>query len=231
MMKLKGFTFAEVLITLAVVGIIASLTLPALMTNVSKSSVGPSLAKAVNTMENANKMILTDNTARHLKTVCKSDYIACLKNYVSGTSLDLAKAYYGYALTSTGAVTPGDAVMTNDGMVFFTEVSTPEGTVESTGDKPDASTEVSQPSAQTGTYYTVYVDTNGYKKAPNAIGRDTFKFLVDYSGTVIPYGGQMYKDYSGGASVLWETQCTKPTPTDGSACTGSIADNGWKVVY
>ena len=33
MMKKNGFTLAEVLITLAIIGVVATLTLPALMTN------------------------------------------------------------------------------------------------------------------------------------------------------------------------------------------------------
>ena len=224
MMKLKGFTLAEVLITLAIVGVIASLTLPALMTSVSKSSVGPSLAKAINTMENANKMILTDNTARQLSTICGDDYIACLKNYVNGTYIDESVAILDYSLSQTDFTSsaPGEedgykGIVTNDGIAYF-QVTGP-------------ATSVTPHGSYYGRFYTVYIDVNGIKKGLNSLGRDVFVVEVDLSGTVIPYGGQMYKDYVNGDSILWETQCMRSGPTHGSSCTGSVVDNGWKVEY
>ncbi len=221
MMKLKGFTLAEVLVTLAIVGTVASLTLPALMNNVSKSSVGPSLAKAVNTLETANKTILADNTARQLHTVCGDDYIACLRNYVTGSFVDQEVDYLQYSLTeaafSAGGEDGSTGLATNDGIIYYQ--SGAPATLETV------------PNNYYGRYYTVYIDTNGTAKGPNALGRDTFEVLIDYNGAVIPYGGQMYKDYTSGESVLWETGCLRTGPTDGASCTGSVADNGWKVVY
>ena len=49
-MKKNGFTLAEVLITLAIVGLIASLTLPGLNSNISNRRIGPALAKAINNL-------------------------------------------------------------------------------------------------------------------------------------------------------------------------------------
>ena len=47
----KGFTLAEVLITLTIIGVVAALTAPALVNNAGFARVGPSLAKFVNTFE------------------------------------------------------------------------------------------------------------------------------------------------------------------------------------
>lgn len=55
---MSAFTLAEVLIALAIIGVIASVTLPALNANVQKQQVGPALAKAINTLENANRLLL-----------------------------------------------------------------------------------------------------------------------------------------------------------------------------
>ena len=63
---LKGFTLAEVLVTLTIVGVIAALTLPSLSLNVQKQQIGPALAKAINTLEYANKLALEQNQVRRL---------------------------------------------------------------------------------------------------------------------------------------------------------------------
>ena len=55
MMK-KGFTLAEVLITLAIIGVVATLTLPALMTNTSEQQYITGLKKGINTLAEAGQM-------------------------------------------------------------------------------------------------------------------------------------------------------------------------------
>lgn len=62
-MKKQGFTLAEVLITLGIVGVVAALTAPALVQNAGSAQVGPKLAKAVNTFEVANENLLNDTGA------------------------------------------------------------------------------------------------------------------------------------------------------------------------
>lgn len=52
-MKKNGFTLAEVLITLAIIGVVASLTLPALMTNVQEQQAVTGLKKGANTLVEA----------------------------------------------------------------------------------------------------------------------------------------------------------------------------------
>jgi len=50
MMKKKGFTLAEVLITLTIIGVVAVLTLPSLMTNTQDQQAVAGLKKIVNTL-------------------------------------------------------------------------------------------------------------------------------------------------------------------------------------
>ena len=57
-MKKSGFTLAEVLITLAIIGVIAALTLPGLMTDTASAQIGPKLAKAVSMFEQGNESLL-----------------------------------------------------------------------------------------------------------------------------------------------------------------------------
>jgi prepilin-type N-terminal cleavage/methylation domain-containing protein len=55
-MKKNGFTLAEVLITLAIIGVVATMTLPALMTNTQEQQARTGLKKAVNTLTEAAAM-------------------------------------------------------------------------------------------------------------------------------------------------------------------------------
>ena len=55
-MKKNGFTLAEVLITLAIIGVVASLTLPSLMTNTAEQQAITALRKSVNTLSEVGQM-------------------------------------------------------------------------------------------------------------------------------------------------------------------------------
>ena len=84
----KGFTLAEVLVTLATIGIVAALTLPNLNRLSNASQVGPAVAKAMNTLENANRLWLQDNNARRISSECIQaiNYFsdACIGKYLAG---------------------------------------------------------------------------------------------------------------------------------------------------
>ena len=56
MMKKNGFTLAEVLITLAIIGVVATMTLPALMTNTGEQQAKTGLKKGINTLTEAVTM-------------------------------------------------------------------------------------------------------------------------------------------------------------------------------
>lgn len=218
----KGFTLAEVLITMALIGVIAAMVLPALLSDTNKAKVGPSLAKMVNTLENANKLALVENSARSLDTICGNNYLACISEFLPGVAVNFGKDgvnYTAYDL-STEAIAPTTGFNTNDGMTIYVTAG------------PAAEALESAPRQYYGRFYTVYVDISGVRKRPNAIGRDTFQLLVDLNGSVIPFGGSAYQAYTAGDSTLWQSDCNRgTTPSNGNACAGSIADNGWRVIY
>ena len=55
-MKKNGFTLAEVLITLAIIGVIATMTLPALMTNTAEQQAKSGIKKGINTLTEAAQL-------------------------------------------------------------------------------------------------------------------------------------------------------------------------------
>ena len=81
MMKKQGFTLAEVLITLGIIGVIAALTAPVLVKNSGTAKVGPALAKAVNTLEIANQNLLTENELTRITAV--PDYTSALPEFMN----------------------------------------------------------------------------------------------------------------------------------------------------
>ena len=60
-MKKNGFTLAEVLLTMGIVGTVAALVLPTVIQNVSTSQVTPKLNKAISMFEQANTALLSTN--------------------------------------------------------------------------------------------------------------------------------------------------------------------------
>lgn len=56
MMKKNGFTLAEVLITLAIIGVVATMTLPALMNNTAEQQAITGLKKGINTLTEAAQL-------------------------------------------------------------------------------------------------------------------------------------------------------------------------------
>ena len=57
----KGFTLAEVLVTLGIIGVVAALTMPALIANYKKTEYSARLKKFNSTMQQAILMYNTDS--------------------------------------------------------------------------------------------------------------------------------------------------------------------------
>lgn len=57
----KGFTLAEILITLGIIGVVAAMTMPSLIANHRKKEVGTKLAKIYSAMNQAIKLSENDN--------------------------------------------------------------------------------------------------------------------------------------------------------------------------
>ena len=89
MMKKTGFTLAEVLITLAIIGVVATLTLPALMTNTAEQQAKTALKKGINTLTEAAQM----NQA-----IAGFDYASLTSSNTQDTE---AQSLYGLLATRT----------------------------------------------------------------------------------------------------------------------------------
>ena len=236
-MKLKsGFTLAEVLVALAIVGILAAVTLPAIQASLKKSAVGPSLMKAIGTLENANRLILQEKDTDSLSSLCEDNYLGCIAKKASLSKLYSQNEGPEFKENFDGTNPKkysykGPVYVSDDGVVFanyqYDAVQTGTQIPSSLVDKYE------------GNYYLILVDINGIKGSPNVMGKDIFSLLVDGSGIVIAHGSREYVAYneldSTKKTYYWDNdKCKngqKPTGTNGRLCSGSVIDNGGKVLY
>lgn len=238
-MKKIGFTLAEILITLSIIGVVSALTAPSLVGSYQKSKVGPSLKKFINTIETANQQILMDKMSNTLSGALGGKdvpytgdlYLIELQKYVKGyhkysldTSIQTPKAFPGNGQTNSSNVPT-----TTFGVLEFSD-----------GSSLGISSEATTRTYNAGSSYKgaignmFYYDINGFQNSPNVVGRDIFAFIIDNSGTVIPYGSRIVYDLFGGTLPRWSDSinpCTGQSVGNGLTCAGSVIDNDGKVIY
>ncbi len=225
MKKKCAFTLVEVLITLTVIGIVAALASPALNTAIQKSKVGPSLRKFISTMENANEHLLGDaeeNTLSPITNNSSDVYCDRLKRYIKGNTSGTAPSVLGY--TKSAITLPEDGKVFNFARGDSMYVALYEPSAE----------EANQPNGSyKGHCGVIYYDLNGFDTAPNSLGKDIFEFYIDNGGTIIPRASKMDRSvYPDHEENKWSDSCSAAQITgDGHNCAGSVADNGWKVIY
>lgn len=201
-MKKLGFTLAEVLITLVIIGVIAAMTVPTLMNNTNAQEYRSALKKAIAGLNQA----LTLNYA--LEGLSAQDYSdgAALVNDVFKRRMSVIEG----ADSFTDGCSGGSVFTTADGMMFCVNgfssaMNDTQGTAcdsYNTAGCVNGATEANPaPSAN------IWIDVNGVKK-PNRMTtsasrpRDIYQATI-YAQKVVPYGdatqGVMYDDGTDGA--------------------------------
>ena len=121
MKRLKGFTLAEVLITLAIIGVVAAISIPSVISNSQQQEFKTGLRKAVSVLNSAITMNMAidgetplDNAntfaylQRHMSVIKSLNHLPWISEYV---------AWDGSRYRSSGNA----AFYTNDGMRFETD--------------------------------------------------------------------------------------------------------------
>lgn len=226
-MKKKGFTLAEALITMIIIGIIATLTVPAIMSNVQKAQTGTGLMKAITDLDKANAIMLTEKGAYSIRSGCKinldddSDTIVdtyrkfCFDPYIKEK---LGASEYNGKVSYTDFTGRSDAFAT-DQRIYTTKSGM---SIIFDGYNQIGDTNLLK----------IYIDTNGINKKPNAYAKDLFilNMNIDDLGQIIPEGGIQMAELEGSGEPAWKDQCNE-TADGYKACAGSIVDNGGKVIY
>jgi len=247
----KGFTLAEVLITLGIIGVVAALTIPTLMANYQKVQEVAGLKKAYAEITEALRLMAND-------AGCPDD-LACvmaniptvgddwtflgikLKQYLKvakdcGNNSDSAAADFSYECLSDNVRSNIDGTGDTDDMNLWTGYDI----LTSDGFGINIYTYDWVANYHTGPMSIVYgeinIDING-RKGPNIIGRDVFSFYITNGKGIAlyPFGGAdngiagtAWSDSSGTAKY-----CTSGSPDslDGWECAGRIMEQGWQMLY
>ena len=222
----KGFTLAEVLITLGIIGVVAAMTLPSLIQSYEKKVTATRLKKFYSTMLNVIKLSENDNGEMSNWEFPQQSYDPLIKvffrkyylPYMSGYDECTADCFYklGYSLSYlSGTVDNGVAyvsylVKTSDGMYIYFLPGFPGG------------------------YIWMFVDINGAKR-PNKIGRDVFVFDIyaypnrlDRTNYRLKFWNAHEKD-----DKLYSAEdygCNKRAPKfAGFNCGEAILRNNWEI--
>lgn len=171
----KGFTLAEVLITLAIIGIVAALTIPSLVKNIRNNQLKVQFEKAYAEMSQAVNMMQKDygdlNTGTYYgpETITSQELLPFMRQYFKCASIPKStlfkanpcgtgkESYQNFNKTTCPYVNlvGGNMIVcqTRNGMLLFARGWNNRG-------------------------ITMSVDTNGWGKGPNRWGYDLFSFAI-----------------------------------------------------
>lgn len=220
----KGVTLAEVLITLGIIGIVAAMTIPALITKLDRNGKISKLRKAQSILSQAIKLSTMENEdyeawdtslapkdyiekyfAPYMKIVVYCDsYSKC--NYKSSSPWSRYSGSNSYTGFNAFSRVP---FFTLDGILY--SISTSGGT----NDEKDESGVYDFSSIGTNG---VFVDINGANK-PNRFGNDVFMLVRNKDGSVMPLGYDL-PDEKINADCSKTGKCLY--------CAEKLRRNGWK---
>ena len=205
-MKKTGFTLAEVLITIAIVGVVSALTIPTFTTKMQTAKIGPKLAKAVAGFEQASKTVLSDNNVDRLTML-----------YASGNNFNTADF-----LRDMENHFKGDLDALNNDEIYHAK----DGVDYKLPRLCEVNPAVALPHRRM-VCQEVVIDINGIEAGPNRDARDQFYFQMMDDGSLRPWGGSWEVPAN-----RWQTTCRpNATPANAYYCAGHVMENGLKAEY
>lgn len=248
--KKNAFTLAEVLITLAIIGVVAALTMPALTNNVGGAKIGPRLAKFVNIFETATQNLMSEGGYDSLSTLVNTEV-----EVKTGKTTKKVNAYLDELSNYMQMVPPAEGVYFDTGddpdehHSYNTYVLKDGTSFHFIPRSPEKKAIYNPKGSYKGAVAFLYVnvagasttkstDKTGVRQIKHRLGREVFKFMLDDSGVLIPQGSRIdyylrdyyspnQKDKDG--NEIFKCNPDSKIAEQRAVCTGAIADNGWKV--
>ena len=205
-----GFTLAEVLITLVIIGVIAAITVPTLITKYQKEQTVTRLKKAYSALAQTTNRAIADNGP--------------IKNWETNVS---ASVFFEKYLKPYLAISKDCKLKTTDECVFkysYLNNNTQGGVLDSNHYRFFLQDGTLVAIVVWEDKIAIHVDINGLKK-PNKFGRDVFRF--DYfinnsyypseNGKFIPAG-----NFSNQLSITSDCACNKNSASRAGLCCASV---------
>ena len=172
--KFFAFTLAEVLITLGIIGVVAALTIPTLISNHRKKVYVTQLKKSVNTISNGLRLALAKEEVDNLSNtnlgnhISHSQHADILDTYIDQYFNVIEKKGWSSENSKSYKLLPNGSENYMNNCYFITLTDGSELCFYSS--LPD--------------YYYVYFDINGYNKLPNTAGVDFFGIIFNENGLI-----------------------------------------------
>lgn len=214
----KGFTLAEILVALGVIGVVAAITIPTVANSINKAKIGPTLAKVIAQIETGNKNII--NFANSQPEIANSgaffDRLSPIKTNnlgIAGNNTPILNNFQGvvppyWGIDEIGTLN-GITVRKLDGDTDNTTTTTVNG--QNYYKFKDLPAEIviiyqsvgidyqaldNRSSSLILNFLTFYVDINGWNTSPNTVGKDIFAFQLQNNGLLTPLTGTEAGDYA-----------------------------------
>ncbi len=211
-----AFTLAEVLITLAIIGIVAALTIPTVVTNYQKTQTATRLKKAYAVISNATNLAIaqkgsaegwTDSTTTNGIGVDDifSSYFKILKDCGIKTGAECFaknKCYTNLARQCVWGIV--------DNWPSIYKYILADGTSLGIRWKKDENGSI---------LIAYYIDVDGPNKGPSIMGRDLFHFLYDTQHA------RVYPQNINSPIYTLTQGCAN----DGQLCAAKIMADGWQI--
>lgn len=211
-MKRNGYTIAETIITLAIIGVVATLTLPTLATNYKKQAYASSLSTAIANFENAmTTTIMQDGVAELFET--KAWKATDDKNFMKNLKL----AYDTFSFSDDEYI-----IRLKNGTVYTLTIQDSDANAKTEVEVLNAGTNLMAKAGE------LTIDVNGATK-PNIIGRDQFKYLIGSDGILYPLYSKDWAVYTGKTYSEPRTECVDNKKLD--YCGAYLQLNGYKMDY
>ena len=228
--RYTAFTLAEVLIVLAIIGVVAALTIPMLMNNYQKTQQVVALKKVYSQITEAIDRLVVDENVEKFSDTTLHDQ----------TTAD-AKAFFKKYFRVSKFCAPEDYASCFSDVTSLDKSNFGSPAQDKTCVILKDGTSICLGISDNGNLPPVFVvDTNGLNK-PNIGGRDIFSFDAYWDGSLDEI---MPEDIAIGTHICSgkgnkETQCSArdsrknqcETSVYGIGCFSRIIDDGWKMDY
>ena len=197
-LKKVAFTLAEVLITLGIIGVVAALTLPAVIKNKENMELQSSLKLAYSTLNQALLLYQNDNGiplkpedigTLQLKPILLK-YIKNAKDCGWGTDAENACVPNKNYVSDKENYKPIYKIFVGNDEIIFTFFDDGQFIMNN-------SMLVMLENSVQFQYIHISVDINGINKKPNRLGQDLFMFQISDDGRLLPMGanGTRWSEY------------------------------------